>query len=345
MSDEQMKEPPAAESSKDPAKAFGLDVGTSRIVVAHQAGKEYRFQSELNAFVTLPLTNLTRTALDREHIPHTVIGQEIVVYGKESEKMADLFRTETRRTMARGFINPSEPQGLVVLREVLAAMMGPAKRKGQKVYFSVPGKGADANGSLTYHEAAVQEAIASLGYAAHSIPEGLAVVYSELLDANCTGIGVSCGGGCSNVCLAYLAAPVFSFSMPKAGDFIDASVAHATGEVATRVRTLKETGFHFNGSQPDRIYHAMNIYYDDMIRGLVDSIAEAIRSIGRLPKLDRAIPLAISGGTAMPAGFRDRFERVLRTTDFPIPVSEVRLAAEPLHSTAKGALLAALSEP
>jgi len=70
-------------------------------------------------------------------------------------------------------------------------------------------------------EAAVKEAISSLGYAAHSIPEGLAVVYSELIDANCTGIGVSCGGGCSNVCLAYMAAPVFSFSMPKAGDFID----------------------------------------------------------------------------------------------------------------------------
>ncbi len=345
MSDEQMEVQTAPEPTKEPASAYGLDVGTSRIVVARQSGKEYKFQSELNAFVTLPLTNLTRTALDKEHIPHTVIGQEIVVYGKESEKMADLFRTETRRPMARGYINPDEPQSLVVLREVLSAMLGPAKRKGAKVYFSVPGQGHGMNGSLTYHEAAVKEAITSLGYAAHAIPEGLAVVYSELIDANCTGIGVSCGGGCSNVCLAYMAAPVFSFSMPKAGDFIDLNVAHATGEVATRVRTLKETGFHFNGSQPDRIYHALNIYYDDMIRSLVDAIAEAIRGIGRLPKLDRAIPLAISGGTAAPAGFRDRFERVLRSTDFPIPVSEVRLATEPLHSTAKGALLAALSEP
>jgi hypothetical protein len=345
MPDEQMNAQPVAESSGGTATAYGLDVGTSRIVVARQSGKEYKFQSELNAFVTLPLTNLTRSALDKERIPHTVIGQEIVVYGKESEKMADLFRTETRRPMARGFINPNEPQGLVVLREVLAGMMGPAKRKGQKVYFSVPGKGIDANGSLTYHEAAVQEVITSLGYVAHSIPEGLAVVFSELLDANCTGIGVSCGGGCSNVCLAYMASPVFSFSMPKAGDFIDASAAHATGEMATRVRTLKETGFHFNGSQPDRIYHALSIYYNDMIRDLVDAIAAAIRDIGRLPKLDRAIPLVISGGTATPVGFRDLFERVLRSTDFPIPISEVRLAAEPLHATAKGALLAALSEP
>ena len=345
MPDEQPEVQPALEPPDPPATAYGLDVGTSRIVVARRQGRNYKFQSELNAFVTLPLTGLTRSALDRERIPHTVTGQEIVVYGKESEKMADLFRTETRRPMSRGFINPGEPQGLLVLREMLAAMLGPAQSKTQKVYFSVPGQGEDVNGSLTYHEAALLEAITSLGYTARSIPEGLAVVYSELLDVNCTGIGVSCGGGCSNVCLAYLAAPVFSFSIPQAGDSIDSSAAHATGEMATRVRTLKETGFHFNGAQTDRIYHALTIYYDDMIRRLVDAIARAIRGIGRLPKLDRAIPLAVSGGTAAPAGFRERFERALREADFPIPISEVRLAAEPLHSTAKGALLAALSEP
>ena len=39
------------------------------------------------------------------------------------------------------------------------------------------------------------------------------------------------------------------------------------------------------------------------------------------------------------------FERVPRSTDFSIPISEVRLAAEPLHATAKGALLAAVREP
>ena len=75
MPDEQMNAQPVAESSAGNASAYGLDVGTSRIVVARQSGKEYKFQSELNAFVTLPLTNLTRAALDKERIPHTVIGQ------------------------------------------------------------------------------------------------------------------------------------------------------------------------------------------------------------------------------------------------------------------------------
>ncbi len=42
--------------------------------------------------------------------------------------------------------------------------------------------------------------------------------------SNYTGIGISCGGGLCNVCLAYLSVPVVSFSVPKAGDFIDSRV-------------------------------------------------------------------------------------------------------------------------
>ena len=40
----------------------------------------------------------------------------------------------------------------------------------------------------------------------------------------------------------------------------------------------------------------------------------------------------------------DRFEKLLRAQDFPIAVSEIRMAENPLHSTAKGALVYALSE-
>jgi hypothetical protein len=47
---------------------------------------------------------------------------------------------------------------------------------------------------------------------------------------------------------------------------------------------------------------------------------------------------------ALPPGFRDRFEKLLWEQDSPVTVSEIRLAQNPLHSTAKGALVCALSE-
>ena len=50
----------------------------------------------------------------------------------------------------------------------------------------------------------------------------------------------------------------------------------------------------------------------------------------------------LSGGTALPPGFRDRFESILTAEDFPIAISEIRLASDPLHTAARGALVAAM---
>jgi len=46
----------------------------------------------------------------------------------------------------------------------------------------------------------------------------------------------------------------------------------------------------------------------------------------------------------MPQGFRARFEQAMQAVEFPVPLSEIRLAKDPLTATAKGALIAALSE-
>jgi hypothetical protein len=130
----------------------------------------------------------------------------------------------------------------------------------------------------------------------------------------------------------------------KGGDFIDASAAGATGDLITRIRITKEDAFHFNGYFADKTLQALSVYYEDMILALVSSMKEAFLGSKSLPKLSRSIPLVLSGGSTMPKGFRDRFEKALLASDFPIALSEVRLAENPLESTAKGALVAALSE-
>jgi hypothetical protein len=81
-----------------------------------------------------------------------------------------------------------------------------------------------------------------------------------------------------------------------------------------------------------------------MIHELVRSMKEAFTGARNLPKLGRPIPLVLSGGTTMPNGFRDRFEKILADEAFPLTISEVRMAAEPLNGSAKGALIAALTD-
>ena len=41
---------------------------------------------------------------------------------------------------------------------------------------------------------------------------------------------------------------------------------------------------------------------------------------------------------------RDRFETILKAQDFPLPVAEIRMASDPLHTAARGALVAALTD-
>ena len=71
---------------------------------------------------------------------------------------------------------------------------------------------------------------------------------------------------------------------------------------------------------------------------------EAFKTARTTPKFSRPVPLVLSGGTAMPKGFRERFEKLLGESEFPIELSEIRLAKDPLTTTARGALVAALCD-
>jgi hypothetical protein len=328
-----------------PAQALGLDAGTSRLVAARRFGDDVRYESQLNAFVSIPYSKITEGALKREQVPHTVTASEIIVHGNESEKFAGLLNAEIRRPMTRGVLDAREPASLTVIRELLQSLLGEGgESKDRKITFTVPAAPLGSEDTLTFHEKTLRQIIADLGYEASSINEGLAVVYAELESSNYTGIGISCGGGLCNVCLAYLSVPVISFSVPKAGDFIDMSAAQVTGERANRIRLAKEDSFHFNGYFPDKIHQVISVYYEDVIQTLVASLKDAFSRTGNLPKFSRPVPLVLSGGTAMPPGFRERFAKVLGEQDFPVTVSEIRMAANPLYATAKGALACALSD-
>jgi hypothetical protein len=334
-----------ASESHASAAALGLDVGTSRIVIARRADSDFSYESQLNAFVAIPYSKITEGVLERERIPHTVQSGQIIVHGNESEKFAGLLNAETRRPMTGGLLDAKEPDSLSMIREILTTMFAAHRtEKQQKVCFTVPAPPLGAESSLTYHEATLRQILTELNYQPVSINEGLAIVYSELESSNYTGIGISCGGGLCNVCLAYLSVPIISFSIPKAGDYIDSSAASMTGERANRIRLTKEDSFHFNGFFADKVHQVLGVYYDEMIRSLVSALKDAFTRTSNLPKFNRPIPMVLSGGTALPPGFRDRFEKLLWEQEFPVTVSDIRLAQNPLYSTAKGALVCALSD-
>lgn len=317
----------------------GLDVGTSRIVYAQGPSE---FKAQLNAFIGVTYSKFAEQVLQRNKIDFYRHNGEMFVYGDGAEKFANMFNQEIRRPMSFGLLNPSERDGFEVIQAILRGLLKKHKPGSCKVCFSIPSATAGNDSSLIYHENMIKRFLTDMGFQTKSLNEGLAVVFSELANENFTGIGISLGGGMCNACLAYLSVPIFTFSLGKAGDWIDASVGAVTGEAATRVRVLKESHLDLTAAPTNKIEEALHIYYEEMILELVNALTNYLSTTKNMPRLEKPIPVVLSGGTAKPRGFRERFESALRCSSFPLAISEVRVANDPMNATAKGALMAAM---
>ena len=321
--------------------AWGLDLGTSRLVLARAAEPErLQYLAQRNAFVALPYSRVTQMMLEREEILHSVDSNEILIYGNRSEEFANLVDGDTRRPMSTGLLNPNEPRSLQVIHLALTQLCRQAP-EGGKICFSSPAAPPDHPERLLFHERTVTQILEGLGYKVKALNEGLAIVFAELEADNFTGIGVSFGGGMCNVCVAYLGLPVLSFSTTRAGDYIDQQAASVSGQTVSFVRGRKELGFCLNGLSTNSVDQALSVYYGDVIQTAVDRLQRGLAETTRMPKLDRPLNIAVAGGTAMVGRFRDELEKAVRKASYPVDLGEIRLAADPLHATARGALMAA----
>lgn len=322
----------------------GLDIGTSRIVVADGTpGSESR--SQLNAFVSVPSSEMAENVLKQRGMVYERNCKNLYVYGNDSDFFASFLDTDARRPMQYGLLNPQEMMSQQMIQKIIE-MLVPRARKGEVLCFSVPGKGEGANGNLVYHEAMLKSFLQSLGYKAKAVNEGQAVVFSELQDENFTGIGVSFGGGMCNVSVSFMSLPMITFSVPKSGDYIDRNVAEVLGERnTTRVRLFKEENLDLSRPPRDEMTRALHIFYEDVLQTLIDRLRMEFSQSSQLPKIDRPMKVVLAGGTARPAGFLQKFEQMLRAEgDFPIEIADVRMAKDPLTTTANGCYIAAMSE-
>jgi hypothetical protein len=326
------------------ANPAGIDVGTSKIVAARKRGKEIETASQLDAFIPVPYSRFTETILGQNDNSYYREGDELVIFGGATERFANMFNAECRRPMADGLLNPREKNAVPVLEAIIATLLPKARVSGETLAFSVPAASPGKQAELMYHEATLRRHFEGMGYKAVAINEGLAVIFSELEDNNFSGIGISCGGGMCNATLAFLSIPSIMFSIPKGGDYIDAAAGAVLAEHATRVKAIKEEGLDLSRQPRDKVEKALHIYYEDLVESLVAALRLAISHAEKLPRTERALPIVLAGGTAKPRGFKELFERSLKTHPLPIEISDIRVAKDPLTSTARGALIAAMYE-
>ncbi len=327
---------------------IGLDVGTSNIVMAQNKGNKTSIAKQQNAFFAIPQSKFTRHILLQNDIVFFEHNRQYYIIGNSAENFANMFNANTRRPMEKGFLNLREDEGVAIVQAIIKTLVQRAGKLGEIICFSVPGEPLSDNhksSSLGGHESVVIKMyLESLGYTPIAVNEGLAVVMSELGEENFTGIGISMGGGMCNVCLSYMSVPVITYSIQKGGDDIDENVSREVRLSATKIKGIKEGGVDLTTLPKTNVELALQIYYTDLINNLVESMERVISSSIKIPKIAQPLPIVISGGTASPKGVREKFEGALQSIRLPFEISSVRVAKDPLDTTAKGTLAMAISE-
>jgi len=321
---------------------LGIDIGTANIVVAQKTGKREITRVQLNAFYTLAYSRMAEIALLNEGGMFVKANGKIHALGYQAENFADIVGDVVKRPVAGGILNAKEEDTTFIIQALLNKLVADAPVKNTKICFSIPGEPIDDAVSIYYHEAIIKKHLEQKGYQAESVNEGLAVVLSELESSSSnqpyTGIGISLGGGMCNVCFAYMAVPVVTYSIRKGGDYIDAMSAEAVGETPGKVRTVKETLLNLSKTPRGKIETGLHIYYEQLFELLAKSLQTQLGSTDRIPLLRKGVPIVLSGGASMPPGAKEKFKLALDAVRLPVAISDIILAKQPLLATARGAL-------
>lgn len=321
----------------------GLDVGTAFIYAAEKVGDEVAFKIERNAFFDMPYSDHLKAIFEKDRVKYIRKEDQLYVIGNGALRFASLFQRNMRRPLERGVISPNEKDALPVVKLMVENAVGAHRHTGETVYYSTPAQPIDADFDVLYHQRVIDDFLSNLGYTPKPINEGLAVIFSELVGENFTGLALSFGGGMTNVCLANLSVPVISFSIARGGDWIDKQVANAVNQPTSTVAGWKESYLDLDKKENlSRIEQASSIYYDILLDYVVGHLKTEFEKSA--VHLENPLTVVVSGGTAKPNGFLKRFQEAIQRVQLPLELGEVRLASQPLHSVTKGALIAAIAD-
>ncbi len=313
------------------------------ILSSAQESSDTVFVQQRNSFVEIEYSDMAEQMLSRSDVLHIRKDDQVYVVGDDALNFANIFNEETRRPMQHGILSSEESSAIPMIKLITEQVVGEPDSPNERLYYSSPADPIDSELSTLYHEKTLESMLGDMGYDPEPINEGMAVIYSELADNDFTGLGVSFGAGMTNVCLAYYAVPVMTFSIARGGDWIDEQTAGATGTPVDKVTSIKEDDFALDfRTDVGGVEGALAIYYENLLDYVIENIAREVDEEDVEEGLD--VPVVVTGGTSSPDGFEDLFADHLAGETVPFSISEVRSVDEPMYSVASGALVAARSE-
>lgn len=323
----------------------GLDIGTMNIVSARQGeDKKTRISRIRDAFLDLDLS--AKKMLKLSGVDFIEREEEILIIGDAALETANVFGQEARRPLSQGLISAGEIDAIEVLGILIKHVLGEPSEKDEVCYFSVPAAPVDdLSRDVVYHQGVFERVVSECGYDAVASNEAMAIIFSECAKEGFSGLSISFGAGMCNIALAVNTIEGLCFSVARGGDWIDSGSARATGSTRSKIVAVKESGIDLLNPK-SREEEAIAVYYKSLIEYCLKHVVNEFKKISGKFSLPKPIPLIISGGTSKAGGFVEFFKQVFEKQKkrFPIEVSEIRHAKDPLNAVALGLCIQAQTE-
>lgn len=323
----------------------GTDIGTMNLVAARsEESGDVVHRRIRDAF--LDLEPEAKRSLKMSKVNYIERDDALIVLGDSAITMANLFKREARRPLSRGMISAGEIDAQEVLSLLTKSILGDPTVDGEHCFYSVPAAPIDdPSQDVIFHTEIFRKIISEHGYTAHPANEAMAIVFSQCATDNFSGLSVSFGAGMANVALVYQATKAMEFSLVRGGDWIDERSAKAVGKTATQMCAIKEKGVDL-ANPKTREEQAIALHIQALVSYCLQNIAAQFKKVQNDVDLPEPIPFIVSGGTSRATGFMDIFKREFEThrKRFPIQISEIRQASDPLTAVADGLLVLAMEE-
>jgi hypothetical protein len=332
----------------------GLDIGTMNCISARygENGKII-FRRVRDAFLELDKDaekSLRFSKADYINFSHQSGEETLLIVGDSALELANVLKKEAQRPLSRGVLSPGELNGQAVLNRLLYGILNHGDAldgEGEHCYYSVPAAPIDnPDQDIIYHTEIFRKILHELGYTPHPMNEAMAIIYSQCTLENFSGLSVSLGAGMCNIALSIQGIKGLEFAVARGGDWVDLHSSKATGKTASQMCSIKEKGVDLLKPQ-SREQEAIVLYLRALIRYCLDNIAAQFKKVQNSVTLPGPIPFVVSGGTSLANGFmqvfQDEFDSV-KKRGFPIEISEVRAARDPMTAVAEGMLVLAEQE-
>jgi hypothetical protein len=317
------------------------------LVSARQTGDGDHVETKRVRDCFIDLDPEAKKALRLSKVDYVERDGNLIVLGDSALKMANLFKREVRRPLSRGVISAGELDAQQILSLLISNVVKEPVVPKEHCFYSVPASPVDDEGQdIIYHTEVFRKILTELGYTPHPMNEAMAIIYSQCSEENFSGLAVSFGSGMGNVALSYQTVKGMDFAVARGGDWIDSHAAKATGSTAARMCSIKEEGVDL-AHPKNRDEEALALYIRALIKYVLEHIAVQFKKVQSTLNLSEPIPFVISGGTSRAGGFlevfKEEFEAITKR-GFPIKISEIRPAKDPMTSVAEGLLVLAMEE-